>query len=146
MRAEALLCLPALLLLALAGCAPHDGPHPIAAGTPCAACGMGIEDMRYACETGTGKAVRVYDSIECLLGAGPPPARAWLADYDTRALHAAESLWVVKADIPSPMGGGYAAFVDRGAADEIAGARGGRVARLAEFAAGTTADSVAGRP
>lgn len=144
MRAEALPV--ALLLVTLAGCAPRGGPRPIAAGTPCASCGMGIEDMRYACETERGGAVQMYDAIECLLGAGPPPARAWLADYDTRALHAADSLWVVKADIPSPMGGGYAAFIDRAAADEIAATRGGRVARLADFAAGGTADSVAVRP
>lgn len=97
---------------------------------------MRIQDLRYACEGERDGAYRVYDSIECLLRADPPPARAWLADYDTKALHAADSVWVVRADIPSPMGGGYAAFLDRAAADGIAAAKSGRVARLAEFAAG----------
>ena len=124
------------LLLALAGCAPRGGPRPIATGTPCAACGMRIEDLRYACEAEREGALRVYDSIECLLRAGSPPSRAWLADYDTRALHAADSLWVVRADIPSPMGGGYAAFIDPAVAAEIASSRNGRIGRLADFAAG----------
>ena len=129
------------LALAFAGCAPRGGPPPIAVGTACAGCGMRIEDLSYACETEQQGEVRAYDSIECLLRAGPPAGRAWLADYDTRALHAADSLWVIQAEIPSPMGGGYAAFVDRAAAAEIAAARGGRVARLAEFATGAAADS-----
>ena len=94
---------------------------------------MSIEDLRYACETERGDTVRAYDSIECLLHESPLPGRAWLPDYDTRALHAADSVWVVKADIPSPMGGGYAAFMDRSAADEIATSRNGRVGRLGDF-------------
>ena len=132
---------PAILAIALAaglaGCGtPRGGPRPIAAGTPCAACGMRIEDLRYACEEEWDGALRVYDSIECLLRADPAPERAWLADYDSRTLHAADSMWVVRGEIPSPMGGGYAAFLDRAAADEIASLKTGRVARLAEFASG----------
>lgn len=124
-----------VLALSLAGCAsPRSGPHPIAPGTPCAACGMRIEDLRYACEEEWDGALRVYDSIECLLRADPAPERAWLADYDTRTLHAADSMWVVRGEIPSPMGGGYAAFLDRAAALEIATLKTGQVARLAEFA------------
>jgi nitrous oxide reductase accessory protein NosL len=124
-----------LVALVLAGCAgPGDGPRPIAAGTPCAACGMAIEDLRFACEDESGGTWRAYDSIECLLRAVPPADRAWLADYDTRTLHAADSAWVVQGDLPSPMGGGYVAFVDRAAADEVAAARRGRVARWRAFA------------
>jgi nitrous oxide reductase accessory protein NosL len=77
----------------------------------------------------------MFDSIECLLEADPPAARAWLADYDARTLHAADSIWVVRAEIPSPMGGGYAAFMERSSADEIAAARNGRVGRLSALAA-----------
>jgi nitrous oxide reductase accessory protein NosL len=150
-----------MIALALAGCAPARGPRPIAPGTPCANCGMGIANLRYACEDERAGAFRAYDSIECLLGAGPRPDRAWLADYDTRALHDADSLWVVQADIPSPMGGGYAAFLDRSAAAEIATAKHGRFGRLLDFAPGAQApgaaadssaasafapDSAAGRP
>lgn len=142
-----------ILALALAGCTPsRSGPRPIAAGTLCAACGMRIEDLRYACEDERKGAYRVYDSIECLLRADPPATRAWLADWDTRTLHPADSLWVVKADIPSPMGGGYAAFLDRAAAFEIAASRIGRVGKLADFAAGHggpgpgARDSVGSRP
>jgi nitrous oxide reductase accessory protein NosL len=121
------------ITLALAGCAKRSGPPPIAVGTPCADCGMSIEDLRYACETERGDTVRAYDSIECLLREPPLPARAWLTDYDSRTLHAADSVWVVKAEIPSPMGGGYAAFMGRGAADEIAASRNGQVGRLGDF-------------
>ena len=146
-RAAAIVALA--LAAGLAGCAsPRGGPRPIAAGTPCAACGMRIEDLRYACEEEWEGALRVYDSIECLLRADavvahpeersqdPAMERAWLADYDTRTLHAADSMWVVRGEIPSPMGGGYAAFLDRAAAEEIASLKTGQVARLAEFAAG----------
>jgi len=130
-----------MIALALAGCAQPQGPRPIAQGTPCANCGMGIADLRYACEDERAGAFRTYDSIECLLGAGPRPDRAWLADYDTRALHDADSLWVVQADIPSPMSGGYAAFLDRSAAAEIATAKHGRFGRLHDFAPGARARS-----
>ena len=137
MRAEARRFAAFLALaLALAGCASRSGPRPIATGTPCATCGMRIQDLRYACEAEREGALRVYDSIECLLREGPAPARAWLADYDTRALHAADSSWVVQADIPSPMGGGYAAFIDPAVAAEIASSRNGRVGRLGDFASG----------
>jgi nitrous oxide reductase accessory protein NosL len=128
--------LAAFLALAISGCAARVGPRPIVTGTPCAACGMRIQDLRYACEAEREGALRVYDSIECLLRAGPAPARAWLADYDTRTLHVADSCWVVQADIPSPMGGGYAAFLDPAVAGEIASSRNGRIGRLGDFASG----------
>jgi nitrous oxide reductase accessory protein NosL len=136
--------LVAAFVTALAGCATGGGPRPITPGDPCAVCGMRIEDLRYACEDQRAGTWRVYDSIECLLRSEPAGERAWLADYDTRALHAAESVWVLRAEIPSPMGGGYAAFLDRAAADEIAAARSGRVDRLTTFAAEASAQ--AGRP
>ena len=41
--------------------------------------------------------------------------------------------WVVQAEIPSPMGGGFVALMDRAAADEIAATRRGRVGRLDAF-------------
>lgn len=127
-----------LALALLAGsCAPAAGPMPIAFGTPCATCGMAISDAHFACERKSKGAWRQYDSIECLLADSSSTGPAWLSDYDASALHAADSLWVVRGDLPSPMGGGYAAFLDRGAAREVAAAQRGHVARLPAFSAGT---------
>ncbi len=131
----------AALLLGM-GCATSGGPPSIAIGTPCAACGMEVQDLRFACERKAGGAWRVYDAIECLVRdagdtASPPPGTgdAWLADYDTQMLHTADSVWVVRGAFPSPMGGGLAAFRDRAAADSVAVMTTGRVDRLATFMA-----------
>lgn len=129
---EAILVVATLLL---AGCAPPAGPPPIARGAPCATCGMEVGDLRFACERAADRDWRVYDAIECLLAdsstrAGGP---VFLTDYDRETLHAAESLWVVKGEFPSPMGGGFAAFRVRGAADSIAAATRGRVDRFVAF-------------
>jgi len=130
-------------LLLGAGCAGPGGPPAIAIGTPCAACGMEVRDLRFVCERRSGGTWRVYDAIECLMrdarhaAAATPPGMgdAWLADYDSRALHAADSVWVVRGSFASPMGGGLAAFRDRAAADSIAAVTSGRVDRLATFIA-----------
>jgi len=131
-----------LLIVALlpgAGCTKSGGPPPIAAGTPCAACGMEVQDLRFACERRAGRGWRVYDAIECLArdagSAAGGTGNAWLADYDSRTLHAADSLWVVRGAFASPMGGGLAAFRDRAAADSVAAMTSGRVERLATFMA-----------
>jgi nitrous oxide reductase accessory protein NosL len=126
-------------VLLLAACAPAAGPPPIAAGTACVACGMSIQDLRYAAERPDGARWRTYDSIECLLRDAPAGAQAWLTDYDSRALVAADSIWVVRGDIPSPMGGGFAAFRDRAAAEDVAQHTRGRVDRLAAFHAAAEA-------
>ncbi len=124
-----------LLLAAAAGCARRAGPPAIADGTPCAACGMPVHDYHFACELEKAGGWRVYDSIECLLrDAGPaPPAGMYLSDYDRRALHRADSLWIVKGSFPTPMGGGLAAFLDRASAEAVAKQTSGRVGRLIEF-------------
>jgi nitrous oxide reductase accessory protein NosL len=128
------LALTLALLLGAGGCGRESGgPPAIAAGTPCVSCGMKVEDVRWACERRDARGWRVYDSIECLLGDRTSAGPAWLTDWDGKRLHASDSLWVVKGDVPSPMGGGYAAFLDRTAAEDVAAARRGRVARLAEF-------------
>ena len=95
---------------------------------------MPVGDRRYACERPVAGHWRVYDSIECLLRDSTAGGTAYLSDYDRGTLHAADSIWVVRADMPSPMGGGYAAFLDRSAAEEVAIARSGRVARLVDWA------------
>ena len=129
--------LATILALCATGCARPAGPPAIALGTPCASCGMEVRDLRFACERQTGKGWRVYDAIECLLrdaGAGPS-GPAYLPDYDRPMLHAADSLWVVRGELASPMGGGFAAFLDLAAADSIAAATHGRVGRLGAFMA-----------
>lgn len=131
----------AVAVAALAGCgAGRSGPPRIALGTPCAACGMRIQDLRFACERPVADGWRVYDSIECLVGDthGVAPTDAYLADYDSQTLHAVGSVWVVQGSFPSPMGGGYAAFVSREAADGIAAQSQGRVGRLQDFTGGVT--------
>ena len=127
MRDVARVAWNALMLAALASCAAR-GPKPIAVGAECAACGMSIGDLRFACERQAGGWSQ-YDSIECLLD-DKKPGPIWLADYDTQTLAPAESLWVVKGNFPSPMGGGLAAFRSRAAADRVASETGGRVSRL----------------
>ncbi len=133
----------ALALVLAAGCARDDAPPPIAAGAECATCGMSAGNRRFACEQKVDGAWRVYDCIECLAGdadaahrlaaAGASArARVYLADYDSRTLHRADSLCVVHGAFASPMGGGYAAFADRAAAASLAAARQGRIETLAD--------------
>jgi len=127
----------ALATALLAGCARSAGPPPIAAGTECAACAMEASSARFACERHVDKSWRVYDSIECLMrDAGPAVATTiWLPDYDERALHRADSLWIVKGDLATPMGGGLVAFRSRSAADSVAASSHGRVGRWTDFVA-----------
>ena len=126
----------AILTAMLAGCARPAGPPPIAAGTECATCAMEASSPRFACERQVGKSWRVYDSIECLMrDAGPAVATTmWLPDYDERALHRADSLWIVKGDLATPMAGGLVAFRSRAAADSVAASSHGRVGRWTDLA------------
>ena len=121
-----------VLLLGIgSGCA--GGPPKIADGTRCTHCSMTIAERRFACARQSDKGVLAYDSIECLLVEQKAGERDWLSDYDTRTLHPADSMWVVRGSFPTPMGGGYAAFVDRRAADDVAAHTNGSVARFAEW-------------
>ena len=124
-----------LALVLAAGCARRNGPPAIAVGTACATCGMEANDLRFACERTDGRRWLVYDSIECLLADRERGGltSAWLADYDRRSLHRADSLWVVRGEFLSPMGGGYAAFLSRGAADSVSAETRGYVDRLDAF-------------
>jgi nitrous oxide reductase accessory protein NosL len=122
-----------LLLVFASGCA--SGPPKIAAGTPCTHCGMAVAGRRFACARVAGREIHAYDSIECLLAEDGKDAADWLSDYDSRTLHPADSMWVVRGSFPSPMGGGYAAFLDRRGADDVAAHTNGSVARLAAWQA-----------
>jgi len=123
------LCAAVALLLA-AGCAAPAWPPAIRAGSACAACGMTIASARFACEQRVQGSWRTYDSIECLLREAGTTHEAFLADYDSGTLHAADSMWVVRGTLDSPMGGGLAAFLTRDQADEVAGATSGEVFTL----------------
>jgi len=120
-----------VLLFALVGCNRSAGPPAIELGSSCATCRMDVTDLRFACERETDKGWLVYDSIECLVR-DDPGGRIALADYDTKTLHFADSVWLVHGSFPSPMGGGYAAFVSRATADSIAQETHGEVMRLAD--------------
>ena len=127
----------AVLLAALpaAGCS-GDRPR-LAAGSRCAACSMDITDLRFASSRKVQGRWRSYDAIECLIrdAAATPGGPAWLPDYDTRTLHPADSMWVVKGLFPTPMSGGFAAFHDRAGADEVARQTQGAVDRFEAWAA-----------
>jgi nitrous oxide reductase accessory protein NosL len=122
------------------GCSVRTGPPRVDFGVPCGACGMPVRDPRFACVQGDRAKRTQYDAIECLLrdGSPRPGERIYLSDYDLPALHAADSMWVVKGEFPSPMGGGLAALLSRAGAEQIATETRGRVGRLADFAVGPT--------
>jgi hypothetical protein len=136
--------LAALSIALLAGCAGKDaaGPPPLAVGTDaCAACGMIVKDPHYAGAAREEGRVLAYDAIECLVRArrqagGTVSDAIWVADHTTGVLHPQSAVTIVQGGYPSPMGGGFAAFLDpeRGRAE--AASRGG--------AAGTLADAVSG--
>ena len=142
-----------LFLTGLAGCGRNRGVARVDVGAPCAACGMPVRNLQFACVRGLDGRHRSFDAIECLLreGALRRGETAHLADYDTGGLHAADSVWVVRGEFPSPMGAGLAGFIDRAAADQIAAETHGRVARLWDFAdevstAGPATSSGGGSP
>lgn len=125
----------ALALVMGAGCSRESGPPRIEIGKPCVTCGMAVQEIRFAGLLRGEKGDRQFDSIECLLkDAASRDARAYLADYDGGGLHAAESVWVVKGDFPTPMGGGLAAFASIESAQDVAAQTHGKVLRLAQLA------------
>lgn len=140
--------LTALISLAnLAGCGggSAEGPPDLTTGDRrCAACGMAVADPKFAAAIRSADdGIEAYDAIECLVRdlrsrtGARAPAETWLADLPTGALQPAAEMTVVLADFPSPMGGGYAAFLSpRTAADE-AQRRSGVAGSLEQFVAGT---------
>lgn len=135
-RIGAWILTPLLLALPAAGCGSGDRPR-IAAGSRCAACSMDIADLRFASARKVQGRWRGYDAIECLIrdAAATPGGPAWLSDYDARTLHPADSMWVVKGSFPTPMSGGFAAFLDPSGADEVARETKGAVDRFDAWAA-----------
>ena len=136
MRADVVRAGALVLLVLGAGCAKKIGPPPIADDAVCARCEMDAGNRRFACERLDQDKWLVYDSIECLRGDAPTAAATtvWLADYDRKTLHRADSMWVVSGALTTPMGGGLAAFLDRASADTVANVAHGTVMRWDEIA------------
>ena len=118
-----------------AGCALSNDVPVVRVGTPCAACGMSIQNKRFACVRVQAKTQKQYDSIECLVRDGPAAQgeTVYLADYDHAELHPADSLWVVKGDMASPMGGGLAAFQSQTSAEDVMAATHGMMIEGGKF-------------
>lgn len=140
-RAPAFLVL--LVVSGVAGCAspPEDTPIVHTGSAVCAECRMTVGDPAYAAVSRPDRGDdRVFDSIECALRFRrrhpDEEARMWLVDLDSATLHPAERMTVVHADFPSPMGGGYGAFLDPDRADEEARVRGGTVGTFDAFVTG----------
>jgi nitrous oxide reductase accessory protein NosL len=123
----------AALLVAI-GCARHEGPR-VRIGSPCASCGMAIQETHFACVRGSDGHYRQFDSIECLLRDGPARSgeSIYLQDYDEGRLCLADTVWVVQGSFPTPMGGGLAAFAAEASARDVGVRTNGRVGRLHEF-------------
>jgi nitrous oxide reductase accessory protein NosL len=136
-RAATVALVLGLALAVSAGCSRQPGPPRVEVGKPCATCGMAVQEIRFACVARGEDGDRPYDSIECLVkDQSGRKSRVYLVDYDQGALHAAESVWVVKGDFPTPMGGGLAAFASLESAREVAGRTHGRVLTLADLSRG----------
>lgn len=123
-----------LALVVTAGCSREPGPPRIEIGEPCATCGMAVQEIRFAGLLRDEDGDHQYDSIECLVkDVAGREARVYLVDYDRGTLHAAESVWIVKGDFPTPMGGGLAAFASIEGAREVADRTNGRIMQLADL-------------
>ncbi len=113
------LLMPVLLLFV--ACKPSDKAQPVSPGKDnCTACGMTIEDPKFACEyiTGKGKCYK-FDDVSCLFHylhkqniADSTLLKIYVADYETpdSLIDIKHAALVLGQDIKSPMNGGVAAF------------------------------------
>lgn len=144
-RGRILAALVAVAVLAGCGGRSGDGPPDLKTGDRrCAACGMAVANPRFAAAIRTAdEKIAAYDAIECLVRdlrsrkGSRAPDEIWLADLPTGELQPAARMTVVLADFPSPMGGGFAAFLSPQTAVDEARRRSGVAGSLAQFVAGT---------
>ena len=109
----------------------------------CAFCGMLISEERFAAAltTATGD-TKTFDDLGCLLHALAEPdhstVRAWVHDYGSgRWLEAPHAVFVHSDDVPTPMGGGFAAFSIQAAAEQFAREVHGTVMRFDQLSSAT---------
>ncbi|NNF05438.1 MAG: hypothetical protein HKN21_01630 [Candidatus Eisenbacteria bacterium] len=132
-------------LVSVVGCegSGSDGAPTLEMGkSECVACGMVINDTRYAAaiKSATGE-VAGFDALECLIRHARRNKKEgdqiWLSDFYDLQMYPESQMMVVLADFPSPMGGGLAAFKDKSKAEEAAATRRGEAGLLADFVSGS---------
>lgn len=133
------------VMMSFLGCESSggDGPPTLEMGkAECVACGMVINDARYAAavKSGTGE-VNGFDALECLIRHARRNTeegdQIWLSDFYDSRMYPESQMTVVLADFPSPMGGGLAAFKDKSKAEEAATTRRGEAGLLGDFVSGS---------
>ncbi len=141
------IALPLALGALLTGCGETRNVEPTTldfGNVVCEICGMTVDDPRYAAfEKLSDGSIRPFDSIECLimslrLQTLDPTIEIWLADTSDGTFHVTDSMTIVQANFPSPMGKGYAAFQDAERAAQEASERRGRAGSLESFVSGNT--------
>ncbi len=132
-----------LVALLLSACAPKsDEPQPpeiLYSQDLCDACGMIIDDARFAAATILldGQALKfddIGDMVIYHLDHPEAQVKAWFVhDYDSEAWIRGETAHFVKGDLKTPMDGSIAAFEDQTAADAFAAAVNGKLFTLDEL-------------
>lgn len=134
----------AMLLLALAGCAPRvDGPPPLHFGErACTQCRMLVSDERFAVAlVDADGAWRYFDGLGCA-GAyrrgAAAPRQVWVRDFESPVwLDASAAVYIRSPDVEAPMGDGLLAVATAERAAALADRLHGQVI-AAEIAWGQT--------
>jgi len=137
---------PVCLAVFLLGCGggEADSPPAVALGkASCAVCGMKISDPLFVAVSRTSEGETLtFDDPGCLIRhlrerrdwVGD---RIWMAAYDDEGMLVPQGgVTLVGAEFPSPMGSGFAAFLDPATAGEEARIRGGVAGPLEDFVSG----------
>jgi copper chaperone NosL len=143
-------------LLAVSGCGRPDdddlGPPQIRFGQDtCHACGMIIEDERYAAAVvtvgGNGLTEKhafddIGEMLEFVAPTGIVTERRYVRDASTRKwLDAASATFVKTSDLKTPMGSGIAAYADAQSAQAAIAAHGGGVIIARNSSSATSHDA-----
>jgi copper chaperone NosL len=120
-------------MILLAGCARpaavSEPPELHLGQDPCAACGMTIDDARFAAAlVAPDGTARLFDDIGEMIVA-EPGQRAWVHDFQTGSwIDASTATYVMSSNLTTPMGGGILAVQDALQAGPLAARFHGRVA------------------